>query len=96
MPIKFLMCSDQTLDLINNPTKLFDKQFQDTKSAIAYGILFNDSTGTSIFGGGISFIIGYTYSSDNYGSQLVIKYNVPSLKIRCKIESVWSELSDIK
>lgn len=96
MPIKFLMCSDQTLDLINNPTKLFDKQFQDTKSAIAYGIIFNDGTGTSIFGGGISFIIGYTYLSDNYGSQLVIKYNTRSLKIRCKVEGAWTELSDTK
>lgn len=96
MPIKFLMCSDQTLDLINNPTKLFDKQFQDTKSAIAYGIIFNDNTGTSIFGGGISFIIGYTYLSDDYGSQLVIKYNTLSLKIRCKIEGAWGELLNIK
>lgn len=96
MPIKFLMCSDQTLDLINNPTKLFDKQFQDTKSAIAYGILFNDNAGTSIFGGGVSFIIGYTYLSDNYGSQLVIKYNTLGLKIRCKIEGAWGELLNIK
>lgn len=96
MPIKFLMRSDQTLDLINNPTKLFDKQFQDTKSAIAYGIIFNDDTGTSIFGGGISFIIGYTYLSDDYGSQLVIKYNTLSLKIRCKIEGAWGELLNIK
>lgn len=96
MPIKFLMRSDQTLDLINNPTKLFDKQFQNTKSAIAYGIIFNDDTGTSIFGGGISFIIGYTYLSDDYGSQLVIKYNTLSLKIRCKIKGAWGELLNIK
>ena len=54
-------------------------------------IIFNDQKGTSIFGGGRNLIIGYTYSNDSYGAQLVLSFT-GSAKFRQKYKGSWNEL----
>lgn len=54
-------------------------------------IIFNDQKGTTIFGGGRNLIIGYTYSDDNYGAQLVLSF-AGSAKLRQKYKGSWNEL----
>lgn len=68
---------------LNNPDTLFP-QYDKT-----YAILFHDTVGDSLLGGGTSLVIGY-YADSRYGSQLVLNYFAVCAK-RDKINGVWSD-----
>ena len=75
------------MEKINNPTTIFGAK------NTPYMMLVNDNKGNTIFGGGISLIIGYTYKDDLYGAQMIISFNNKVSKTRIKYKGVWSELS---
>lgn len=77
------------MDLVNNPTKIFGNK------TTPYALLVQDDANSTIFGGGISFIIGYTYVDDKYGAQLVLKYGDDVLRFRNKYSGNWSDLTSI-
>lgn len=68
---------------LNNPIRLFGRV------ETPYAILFTDAVGTSIVGGGLSFILGYTYGNGEYGAQLLIKYS-GKLKLRQEQSASWT------
>ena len=79
--------SKNNMEKINNPTTVFGKV------NTPYMMLVNDNNGDTIFGGGISLIIGYTYKDDMYGAQMVIRYSSKTIRVRNKSRGVWAELS---
>lgn len=79
--------SNAEMDIVNNPTSLFGKK------NTPYILLVNDNKGETIFGGGISFIIGYTYKNDDYGTQLVMRYSNKTIRVRNKYNGVWGNFS---
>lgn len=80
----------EPLEKLNNPTTIFGEK------NTPYCIIWGDSVGNSIFGGGMSCVYGYTYDSDMHGTQVIIKYNPSeSIKIRTKTKGEWSELINI-
>lgn len=64
---------NDALGKINNPLSNFN--INETKVAYPYTVLFNDTVGDSPLYGGISMIIGYEYYTEDYGVQLVLKYD---------------------
>ena len=60
-----------------------------------YMLLAQDDVGNSTFGGGISFVIGYTYIDDKYGAQLIMKFSSGALYFRNKDNGSWSDLVSI-
>lgn len=76
---------EEPLNQLNNPTTIFGKKDS------PYCILFGDSAGDSPLGAGMSCVLGYTYSTDNHGAQLVLKYSEKP-RHREKSNGVWTNL----
>lgn len=77
--------SSEALNLLNNPTLLIGIKES------PYCILFADSTGETDLGGGISFVLGYTYPDDMYGYQMSMMFGSTNIKVRNKCFGDWSE-----
>ena len=75
---------------INNPHVLFKN------GNCAYCIILNDMVGDSIFSGGISMILGYTYADGLYGSQIQIKYSYEGVRKRNKANGEWGDIIQIQ
>lgn len=75
-------------DKINNPTKLFGAV------SSPYILLAYDSVGDSEYEGGVTMFFGYQYASDDFGAQMLMKYN-GAFKFRKKTYGTWSEWKNI-
>ena len=52
-----------------------------------------DNIGDTMFGGGITVVLGYSYGDDNHGFQLCMKYYPgTSMRYRCLDNGNWTEL----
>lgn len=87
MPWAEYYISDSNIEKINNPTTIFGR------ANTPYMLLVNDNKGDTIFGGGISLIIGYTYKNDMYGAQMTISFSGKTIRTRNKRNGTWSNLS---
>ena len=73
------------LGKIDNPTSIFGRKLT------PYAILFTDSIGDTIYGGGTTLFIGYTYPDDKWGAQLRMKYSDNTISVRRKTTGTWGE-----
>lgn len=73
----------EAINKLDNPTLL-------TNSAAPYCILFTSNGTAPGLPGGVSFVFGYIYGSDEYGAQMAISYSGLFLK-RCKNKKVWTD-----
>lgn len=82
---------DESYDLIDHPNKLFG-----IKATIPYVIIFTDTVGNSVYGGGNTCIFGYTYADDMYGAQIKLMYNAGyNGMIRNNVAGTWSDWAKI-
>ena len=87
MPWAEYYISNSNIEKINNPTTIFGG------ANTPYMMLVNDNKGDTIFNGGISLIIGYTYKDDMYGAQMTINFSSKAIRTRIKRKGTWSDLS---
>lgn len=90
IPWKFIMYNqsnqENSMQELDDPISIFGP-------TTPYVILFSDNVGTTMFGGGYSLILGYTYTSSNWGAQLAFGYGGTSdIAYRVKQNGTWSDL----